>query len=74
MGNLGARAFLIPVLGVEVDRTLFTGDFERQRIFTHSIYTFIPKSNLGVDGKAQLEIVVFLNWLHGGGKYFPNYA
>ena len=38
--------------------------------YTHSF----PNLTSRVDGKAQLEIVVFLNWLHGGGKYFPNYA
>ena len=34
---------------------LFTGDFERQRIFTHSIYTFIPKSNLESWRKSSLK-------------------
>ena len=38
--------------------------------YTHSF----PNLTSRVDGKAHLKIVVFLNWLHGGGKYFPNYA
>ena len=58
---------------LRVRQRFFSPVILSDRIFTHSIYNSFPNLTSRVDGKAQLEIVVFLSWLHGGGKYFPNY-